>query len=63
MDVARIESMLDEARRGLQRATTVKKCHTSVRKSIDEATAHVDALASEIVNLLDDLGTEVTKAA
>ncbi|MDB5478850.1 MAG: hypothetical protein JWM96_1345 [Alphaproteobacteria bacterium] len=63
IDAARIESLIDEARRALQRATTVKKCHTSARKGIDEATAHVDALVGEIVAVLDDLHAEVTKAA
>ena len=63
VDAARVESLIDEARRVLQRATTIKKCHTTARKSIDDATSQVDALAAEIASVLDELDGEVAKAA
>jgi hypothetical protein len=63
VDLARVESLLDDARRALQRATQMKKCHTTARKSIDEATAQVEGLVAEVTAALDDLCAEVGKAA
>lgn len=63
VDLARVESLLDDARRALQRATQMKKCHTTARKSIEEATAQVEGLVAEVSAALDDLCAEVGKAA
>lgn len=63
LDAARIEALIDEARRALQHATQVKRAHTSARKGIDDAASHVDTLIAEVTSALDGLATEVAKAA
>ncbi|MDQ1537893.1 MAG: hypothetical protein QOE58_2286 [Actinomycetota bacterium] len=63
VDLARVEVLIDDVRRALQRTTYVKKCHTSARKSIDEATASIEVLATEVTTALDQLCDEVNKAA
>ncbi len=63
IDTVRIEALIDEARRALQRVTQIKKHNTQARNSIDAAGEQVAALADQVEQALRDLDTEITKAA
>jgi hypothetical protein len=57
----RVAGLIDEARRALDRVTTVRRCHTSATKRISEAMTQVDDLATEIETVLNAIATEVSK--
>lgn len=61
VDVTRIESLIGEARRALQRWTTVKRGHSSARKAIDQASEQVAGLVADVERVLDDLCEEIAK--
>lgn len=63
IDTDRIEALIDDARRALQRVTQIKKHNTQARNSIDSASEQVTALADEVERALRDLDTEISKAA
>jgi hypothetical protein len=59
IDFERVSSLVDDATRALERHTTVKKCHTIAKKSIDQAAEQVSALVTEVHDALDELDTEL----
>lgn len=59
VDVARVESLVEEARRALGRATTIRRAHSTARKKIEEAGGEVDALAAEVGDVLDAICAEL----
>lgn len=63
VDLGRIESLVEEARRALQRITTIKRSHSTARKSIDEAGGQLDSLQTEVASVLDQLESEIDTAA
>jgi len=60
IDFARVDALMDDARRALERASAVKRCHTTAKKSIDQAADQVDCLVTEVETALDALGAEVS---
>jgi hypothetical protein len=62
-DFGKIEALIAELTRSLQHLTEAKKFLTVGRKGIDDAGAHLEAMKQEIKLLLDDLKTEIDKAA
>lgn len=59
VDLERVGCLLDDAARALERHTTVKRCHTQARKSIDQAAEQVQSLVTEVQDSLDALDAEV----
>ena len=57
----RIESLIDDGRRALDRISTVRRYHTSARKCIDQATGQVGELASELEVVLDTIANEIRR--
>jgi hypothetical protein len=48
LDVARVEAAIGDAHRALARVSTVRRCHTTAKKHIDEAAGEVDALVGDV---------------
>ena len=56
----RVASLVEEARRALDRVSTIRRCHTSAAKRISEATVQVDELAEEVEIALDAIAKEIS---
>lgn len=61
LDIARVQTLIDEARRTLERVTQIRRFHTTARKGIEEAGVQVDAISTEISSVLDRLVVEIDK--
>lgn len=61
LSLDRIAGLIDDARRALDRVTTVRRCHTSATKRISEATIQVDDMATEVETALDAIAAEITR--
>jgi hypothetical protein len=48
LDVTRIEAAMGDAHRALTRVSTVRRCHTTAKKQIDQASGEVDALVDDV---------------
>ena len=59
LDTARIMDLIEEVARALKRSTTIKRSHTTAKKSIDQAGREVTALVNEVREALEALGTEL----
>ena len=59
IDAARVSSLIEDARRALDRATAIKRSHTQAKKSIDQAASQVVSLLSEVEQALDALQDEL----
>lgn len=59
ISLSKVEGLIDEARRALDRVSTVRRCHTSARKKIDEAANQVNDLGSEVEAVLDAIASEL----
>jgi hypothetical protein len=57
----RVACLIDDARRALDRVTTVRRCHTSATKRISEATIQVDEMAAEVDSALDAIAAEIAR--
>jgi hypothetical protein len=57
----RIAGLIDDARRALDRVSTVRRCHTSATKRIQEATTQVDDMAADVDSALDAIASEIGK--
>jgi hypothetical protein len=53
IDVSGCEAALEEATRVLTRASTIRRCHSTARKRIEEASGHLDVLVNEVETALD----------
>lgn len=52
IDTAAVEHALDDAVRELERLTTVRRCHGTMRKKLDEADGQLSSLQSEVESAL-----------
>jgi hypothetical protein len=59
IDVDRVEAIMSDARRGLTRISTIRRCHSTAKKQIDQASGEVDALISDVDGALCDLALEL----
>jgi len=47
--------LLDDARRAIERSSTIKRCHSSAKREITKAGDQVNELVAEISEALDEL--------
>ena len=59
IDVARIAGLIDQARRTLRTATTIRGSHTKAKKAIDDAGRQLGEMTSEIEEALELLESEL----
>jgi len=59
LDADAIEALVGEAARALNRHTTIKRCHSTAKKKIDEAVGEVAGLVSEVEDVLERLRAEL----
>ena len=59
IDVDRIEAIIGDARRGLTRISTIRRCHSTAKKQIEAASGEVDALISDVDGALCALALEL----
>jgi hypothetical protein len=60
LDIARIESLIEGARRALDRVSNVRRCHTTAVRKIEEASGQVGDMAREFESALDALAAEIS---
>ncbi len=63
IDHERIQSLIDQARRSIDRVTTIRRCHSNATKAIDDAKSETTQLADEVRGVLADLETELSDPA
>lgn len=59
LDVERVCALIDDASRGIERCTTIRKYHTQARKGIDQAGAELDAMVDDVRESLDAIAEEL----
>jgi hypothetical protein len=59
VDFERISALIEEGRRGLDRLATVRRDHSSARKSIEQAAGQVGDMASELEAVLDAIAKAI----
>ncbi len=59
LDVARIEPVVGDAHRALTRVSTVRRCHTTAKRQIDQASGEVDAFIDDVEATLAQLRLEL----
>lgn len=59
IDVDRVEALIAEASRSLDRIATIRRCHTTARNKIQEASDQVGDLVSELGDILARLRQEI----
>ena len=59
IDIAAIGALIDGAARALTRHSTIRRCHSTAIKKINEAVEQVDDLVGELHDTLDRLRTEL----
>jgi hypothetical protein len=59
LDVDRIEAIMSDARRGVARISSIRRCHTTAKRQIDAASCEVDALISDVDGALSALALEL----
>ncbi len=62
IDHERVRSLIDQARRSIDRVTTIRSCHSRVAKAIDEVKSETSTLAEEVRAVLSELEAELTAA-
>ena len=55
VDTETIEGLLADTKVALERSTSIRRCHTTARKQIDQARVELDALVSEVDDALQCL--------
>ena len=55
VDLERVTRLLDDARRAIERSSTIKRCHSTARREINKAADQVTELVAEISEALDEL--------
>lgn len=55
LDLERIGRLLDDARRALDRVSTVRRAHTTARRQIEQAGKEVDEMVRDVREVLDEL--------
>jgi hypothetical protein len=59
VDVDRVEALIAEASRSLDRLATIRRCHTTARNKIQEASEQVGDLVGEVTDVLARLREEI----
>jgi hypothetical protein len=59
LDIVRVAALIDDASRGIERCTTIRKYHTQARKGIDQAGAELDAMVDDVREALDAIAEEL----
>lgn len=59
VDVDRVEALIAEASRSLDRLATIRRCHTTARNKIQEASDQVGDLVGEVTDVLARLRQEI----
>jgi hypothetical protein len=59
LDVERVCALIDDASRGIDRCSTIRKYHTQARKGIDQAGAELDAMVDDVRESLDAIASEI----
>ena len=59
LDIERVGALIDDAARGIERCTTIRKYHTQARKGIDQASAELDSMVDEVRESLDAIAEEL----
>lgn len=59
LDIERVCALIDDASRGIERCTTIRKYHTQARKGIDQAGSELDAMVDEVRQSLDAIAEEL----
>jgi hypothetical protein len=59
IDVDRVEAIMCDARRGLTRISTIRRCHSTAKRQIEAASGEVDALVSDVDGALRELALEL----
>ena len=62
IDSDKIETLISDTIRALERASQVRKCHTMAKKGIEEAGGHLDTMTREIKSTMDELRSEIESA-
>lgn len=62
LDVERVQRLVEDAARALDKSTAIRSAHTKARKSIEQAGSHLDELSDEVGKALDALTAEVDSA-
>jgi hypothetical protein len=60
VDFDRISALVEEGRRSLDRLATVRRYHSSARKSIEQASGQVGDMASELDRVLDAIAKAIS---
>lgn len=63
LDLARVGSLIEEARRSLKTASAIRGSNTRAKKAVDEAGRHLDAMVAELSGALDELAVCVADGA
>ncbi len=59
LNLARVASLIEDARRALERVSTIKRFHSQAKKGIEQAADQVNGLVDEVEQALDALGAEL----
>jgi hypothetical protein len=60
-DLDRVAELIEDARRAIERVTTIKRCHTQASKAITQAGAQVTSLVNEVDEALVALANELAE--
>lgn len=55
-------ALIDEACRSLERATTIRRCHTAAKKKIDEAAEQFNHLVDDVGIVIGEIKNEIEKS-
>lgn len=59
LNLARVASLIEDARRALDRVTNIKRFHSQAKRNIEQAADQVKGLVDEVEQSLDALGAEL----
>jgi hypothetical protein len=62
VDVDRLTCLVGEARRALEMLSTIKRCHSTARRAIEQAGTQAAELVEHVRDALDELDTELRAA-
>ncbi|WP_448639431.1 hypothetical protein [Geodermatophilus sp. URMC 63] len=62
LDLELIGRLIDQARRGLDRLSSIKRAHTAAVRKIDEAGGHLAELHAEVALALDRIEAALSPA-
>jgi hypothetical protein len=59
VDLAKVGALIEDARRALERETTIKRFHSQAKRSIEQANEQMAALVAEVRQAIDSVAAEV----